>query len=117
MSRREVVAAVVSILLLLALAACGPKATPTSPPPEAPEAAEPGEGGTIIVGLQAEPTTLDSAQISDYNSHRAAYGMYDHLLRFKDESTAVEPGLVESWEISDDGLVYTLNLRKGVKFH
>ena len=117
MSRREVVAAVVSIFLLLALAACGPKATPTSPPPEAPEAAEPGEGGTIIVGLQAEPTTLDSAQISDYNSHRAAYGMYDHLLRFKDESTAVEPGLVESWEISDDGLVYTLNLRKGVKFH
>jgi len=117
MSRREVVAAVASILLLLALAACGPKATPTSPPPEAPEAAEPSAGGTIIVGLQAEPTTLDSAQISDYNSHRAAYGMYDHLLRFKDESTAVEPGLVESWEISDDGLVYTLNLRKGVKFH
>jgi len=119
MSRREVVAAVASILLLLALVACGPKAPPTAAPapPEAPEAAEPGEGGTIIVGLQAEPTTLDSAQISDYNSHRAAYGMYDHLLRFKDESTAVEPGLVESWEISDDGLVYTLNLRKGVKFH
>ncbi|TEU16766.1 MAG: ABC transporter substrate-binding protein [Anaerolineales bacterium] len=117
MSRREVVAAVASILLLLALAACGPQATPTSPPPEAPAPAEPSGGGTIIVGLQAEPTTLDSAQISDYNSHRAAYGMYDHLLRFKDESTAVEPGLVESWEISDDGLVYTLNLRKGVKFH
>jgi peptide/nickel transport system substrate-binding protein len=119
MSRRELVAAFASILLLLALAACGPKATPTAAPapPEAPEAAEPSEGGTIIVGLQAEPTTLDSQQISDYNSHRAAYGMYDHLLRFKDESTEVEPGLAESWEISDDGLVYTLHLRKGVKFH
>jgi peptide/nickel transport system substrate-binding protein len=118
---RKVVLAGISLLLLLALVACGPQAAPTaaptSPPPEAPEVAEPGEGGTIIVGLQAEPTTLDSAQISDYNSHRAAYGMYDHLLRFKDESTAVEPGLVESWEISDDGLVYTLHLRKGVKFH
>jgi len=119
MSRRELVAAFASILLLLALAACGPKATPTAAPapPEAPEAAEPSEGGTIIVGLQAEPTTLDSQQISDYNSHRAAYGMYDHLLRFKDESTEVEPGLAESWEISDDGLVYTLHLQKGVKFH
>jgi peptide/nickel transport system substrate-binding protein len=77
----------------------------------------PREGGTIIVGLQAEPTTLDSQQISDYNSHRAAYGIYDALLRFKEESTEVEPGLAESWEISEDGLVYTLKLRQGVKFH
>ncbi|MCS7219874.1 MAG: ABC transporter substrate-binding protein [Anaerolineae bacterium] len=107
------------ILLALILAACAPQAAP----PAAPAAAQPTpspvarEGGTIIVGLQAEPTTLDSQQISDYNSHRAAYGIYDHLLRFKDESTEVEPGLAESWEISEDGLVYTLYLRKGVKFH
>jgi peptide/nickel transport system substrate-binding protein len=75
------------------------------------------EGGTIVVGLQAEPTTLDSQQISDYNSHRAAYNIYDMLLRFKDESTEVEPGLAERWDISEDGLQYTLYLRKGIKFH
>ncbi|HEX9923986.1 MAG TPA: ABC transporter substrate-binding protein [Anaerolineae bacterium] len=81
------------------------------------EAAGPPQGGTIIVGLQAEPTTLDAQQISDYNSHRAAYGVYDTLLRFADESTEVEPGLAESWDISDDGLVYTLHLRQGITFH
>jgi ABC-type transport system substrate-binding protein len=137
----------VLVLAALVAAACAPAATPapiqapapTQAPPatevpaateaatEAPVATEaateaapvggPREGGTIIVGLQAEPTTLDSQQISDYNSHRAAYGLYDMLLRFKDESTEVEPGLAESWEISDDGLAYTLHLRQGIKFH
>jgi peptide/nickel transport system substrate-binding protein len=129
MSKRTTLLIGVLVLASLLFAACVPAATPApteAPPPaeapeeeakeEAPEAG-PREGGTIIVGLQAEPTTLDSQQISDYNSHRAAYGVYDHLLRFEDESTAVEPGLAESWEISDDGLVYTLHLRQGVKFH
>ncbi|MEJ2558945.1 MAG: ABC transporter substrate-binding protein [Anaerolineae bacterium] len=113
------------VLVPLIFAACAPAAAPepasTEPPPaaqtEAAPAAGPREGGTIIVGLQAEPTTLDSQQISDYNSHRAAYGIYDTLLHFKDESTEVEPGLAESWDISDDGLVYTLHLRQGIKFH
>jgi peptide/nickel transport system substrate-binding protein len=77
----------------------------------------PQDGGTIIVGLQAEPATLDPPQLSDYNTARAVYNMYDGLLKFKDESTEVEPGLAESWEISADGLEYTLHLRQGVKFH
>ncbi len=95
-------------------------AAPTAAEPAATEAASasgPRPGGAIIVGLQAEPTTLDSPQLSDYNTARAAYGIYDSLTRFKDESTEVEPGLAESWDISADGLAYTLHLRKGVKFH
>ena len=27
------------------------------------------------------------------------------------------PGLAESWEISDDGLVYTFHIREGMTFH
>ncbi|WP_324716472.1 ABC transporter substrate-binding protein [Carboxydochorda subterranea] len=72
---------------------------------------------SIVVGLQAEPTALDPHQISDYNSSRATMGMYDSLLRFKDGSTELEPGLAQSWTVSKDGLVYTLKLRRGVRFH
>jgi peptide/nickel transport system substrate-binding protein len=112
-------------VLVVAVLACGPTAAPAAAPTSGAPAggataappSGPPQGGTIVVGLQAEPTTLDSQQISDYNSHRAAYGIYDMLLRFKDESTEVEPGLAESWDISQDGLEYTLHLRQGVKFH
>jgi peptide/nickel transport system substrate-binding protein len=51
---------------------------------------------TIVVGLEAEPTSLDAHQISDYNSSRAAMEIYDQLVQFKDESTELEPDLEKS---------------------
>ena len=72
---------------------------------------------TIIIGLEAEPTSLDATQISDFNSSRACMEMYDTLIRFKDGSIEMEPGLATDWEVSEDGLEYTFTLREGVKFH
>lgn len=42
--------------------------------------------------------------------------LYDGLVRFDTDLKPI-PDLAESWEISDDGLVYTFHLREGVKFH
>jgi dipeptide transport system substrate-binding protein len=42
--------------------------------------------------------------------------MYNTLVEFEHGTTNTEPGLAESWEISDDGLEYTFHLRQGVKF-
>ena len=69
-------------------------------------------GSQIVIGLQAEPTTLDVSQLSDYNSSRTAMGMYEGLVRFGDGTTDVEPALAERWDVSDDGLVYTFYLRE-----
>ncbi len=76
-----------------------------------------GEGKTVIIGIQAEPTSLDPAQLTDYNSSRTAMEMYDSLLRFKDGSTELEEGLATEWSVTDDGLEYTFMLRQGVTFH
>lgn len=70
-----------------------------------------------MIGLQAEPVALDPAQLSDYNSSRAAMPMFEGLVRFKDGSTELEPALAESWEVSEDGLTYTFKMREGVTFH
>jgi len=105
----------VLILLGLVISACAPASTPTSAP--AAQGGGPVQGGTIVVGLQAEPVTLDAQQMTDYNSTRAGRNIFDALLHFKDESTEVEPALAEKWDISPDGKEYTFHLRKGVKFH
>src|SRR5258706_7107806 len=74
-------------------------------------------GKTLVVGLVAEPTSMDPGQLTDINSMRVLSSVYDTLIRFKEGSFTQEPGLATSWKMSPDGLVYTFTLRKNVTFH
>lgn len=42
--------------------------------------------------------------------------MFDYLVTLN-EKREIVPGLAEKWSLAPDGITYTFNLRKGVKFH
>jgi ABC-type transport system substrate-binding protein len=79
--------------------------------------AAPKSGGTLIWGRGGDSVGLDPAYETDGNSFQVCDNVYEALVFYKDESTDLEPGLAESWQISPDGKTYTFKLRKGVKFH
>ncbi|MBW2178664.1 MAG: ABC transporter substrate-binding protein, partial [Deltaproteobacteria bacterium] len=80
-------------------------------------AASPKMGGTLVFGRGGDSVGLDPAYETDGNSFLVCDNIYEALVGYADESTALEPGLAESWEISSDGKKYTFQLRKGVTFH
>ncbi|MBI9083636.1 MAG: ABC transporter substrate-binding protein [Desulfobacterales bacterium] len=80
-------------------------------------AASPKSGGTLVFGRGGDSVGLDAAYETDGNSFMICDNIFEALVAYADESTALEPGLAKSWDISADGKTYTFHLRKGVKFH
>lgn len=64
-----------------------------------------------------EPDTTDPQCTGDY--YNVPLNVFDRLVEVRaeeDGSNSLVPSLAKSWEISDDGLVYTFHLHEGVKF-
>ncbi len=71
----------------------------------------------ITVAMQLEPPHLDPTSAAAGAIDSVLYSnVFEGLTRFGPDGS-VNPGLAESWTISDDGKTYTFKLHSGVKFH
>ena len=73
-------------------------------------------GGRLVVALRAEPRTLNPAVVADAPSREVVGRMMGDLIHINRRTQLTEPALASAWTRSADGRVYTLTLRKGVRF-
>lgn len=73
-------------------------------------------GGTITIGHSSRPSIINPILTSETISVSLMNLIFSELVEF-DGSGRPVPGVAESWEVSDDGLVWTFYLRDDVRFH
>ena len=111
------------IIIASLLVACVPIATPpptepgaespteaTRAPPPEPAATEP----VILRMAGGEPPTLDPNLVQDTTSIDSVKQLFLGLLKINGKTSDLEPELATDWEISEDGTVYTFNMRDDV---
>src|SRR5207244_11507371 len=62
----------------------------------------------IVIGLVAEPVTMDPPQITDLNSARVTKRIFEGLVGQELGSYKLVPGLAQSWASSGCDLTHTL---------
>src|SRR5947208_1290748 len=73
-------------------------------------------GGTLVVGQRTEPKTLNPVTAADAPSREVIGRMMADLIHINRASQQVEASLAKSWTASNDGRVFTLKLRRGLRF-
>ncbi len=72
---------------------------------------------TLIYCSEGSPESFNPQLNATGTSLDVGMPIYNGLVQFEQGGTKVIPALAESWDISKNGTVITLHLRKGVKFH
>lgn len=76
------------------------------------------DSGALIIAWNIDDViTLDPARSYESTNLTIQHATYDTLVEIHaDDLNTVVPGVADSWEISEDGLVYTFKLHPDVKF-
>ncbi|MBU1026387.1 MAG: peptide-binding protein [Candidatus Margulisbacteria bacterium] len=107
---------VLLIVVLVFLAGCAPKQYSAAKPIKLPNPSQADPNGKLIFSLLGEVSILNPILSSDSASSAVEGTIFSGLTKIN-ENLEVIPDLAESWEVSEDGKVWTFDLRKDVQWH
>jgi len=73
-------------------------------------------GGKLVVSIRSEPRTFNPVTAVDQVSVGIISRTMADLIHIHRGSQKTEPALARSWTVSKDGTVFTVKLRRGLKF-
>ncbi len=76
----------------------------------------PKDGGSASFIRDGDADLYDPVLNDSNSTIWLIFSLYQSLVRSDRMATGIEPAISESWDISDDGLVYTFHLRPGIMF-
>jgi len=71
----------------------------------------------LIFAMSGDADKLDPADVTDGESISRTDNIFESLVEYTSGGTDIQSALATSWDISDDGLEITFDLRKNVEFH
>ena len=71
----------------------------------------------INLGFNADMQVPDPDIFYEIEGNAVVTSVYEGLVRYKPNSTQIEPALAESYTVAPDGMTYTFKLRPNVTFH
>ena len=126
-AKRAIVALLIVALCLPVFAGGGKETTTTTPaatttttttaaPATTTATATAPEKVVFRISNSAEPESLDPAKVQGVPEHRLIGGLFEGLIVYDPQTAEGIPGVAESWDISEDGTVYTFHLRENAKW-
>ena len=76
----------------------------------------PTPGGTLVIGIVANPGHLNPAISTGSEVHAVADSIFNGLVALDDQATP-RPDLAIGWSVNDDATVYTFELAPNVRWH
>jgi len=111
----RMVAGALAAAALLGLAACSAGSS-TSPPEGTPPPSGEGSDEALVLGLVAEPASLDFTTEDGAAIPQALLvNLYEGLVKL-DQDGEIVPALSTEWDVSDDGRTYTFELVDNAEF-
>jgi len=120
MKKLLIIPLIVVLVIGFVLGSCGePEETTTAPPPTTTTTTAPppttttsaGPSGTLRACVSAWIETTDPNLLTDFE-----FLFWEHLVGIDADGNFIGE-LATDWSVSEDGLVWTFNIRHGVKFH